>query len=529
MLLSADQITCCSQALKNIIVKEFPINSCDILVTPNPANIINFYYDKNIKKQNKLVFVGSLEERKGVCVLAQALNIVFQKYPDLKIDFIGKDTNRNSKNISTKQLIIDTVNKKENINFTDQLSNYELNNYLNSSRVGIFPSLFDNFPYVILEAMTTGLHIVGSKNSGMVEMLNDDTSIYKTGDVNSLANKIIEKYELSLKQEINTNNIERVKKEYNATKICKELLEIYNETIKKFNGNKISKQELNDVLKNIKNEEIISYRKQKVGVANKVYKVVTKNNKYIIKKYLYDYDFLLAQQLYKLYTQYGIDNISPLNNQLIFNNNFNYNVFEYKKHKKVNISIEQLKNIICCNRECNGSNSIVDKCNKYYDYLKSLNYSEYKLQKSEIIEVLNTYEKIKDNKIINEKFINHGDISKQNIIDSNNKKYLIDFDETCIAPRLYDFAVIVIKMFVKNNKINIKKYNQLKQMISKEFKQYNDEDYQIIVKYYLTKILLEKYYFHQKNKIDLFSKEQLRDDYRKYLELLRGDLIEFTK
>ena len=193
MIKHADLVTCCSKALKDIIVKDFNMVSDKIFVTPNPANIKNFYYDKNIKKKDELLFIGSLEERKGVIVLAKALNEVFNEFPNLKIKFIGKDTTRNSKNISTVKCIKELVDLKyqDNLIFVGQIPNYDLNLYLNEAKVGIFPSLFDNFPYVILESMITGLHIVGSKKSGMVEMLNDDTSIYNTGDYHDLAKKII--------------------------------------------------------------------------------------------------------------------------------------------------------------------------------------------------------------------------------------------------------------------------------------------------------------------------------------------------
>lgn len=51
MIKHADLVTCCSQVLKEIIVKDFKMSPNDIFVIPNPANIKNFYYDKNIKKK----------------------------------------------------------------------------------------------------------------------------------------------------------------------------------------------------------------------------------------------------------------------------------------------------------------------------------------------------------------------------------------------------------------------------------------------------------------------------------------------
>lgn len=79
MINHADLVTCCSEILKEIIVKDFNIDSNSIIVTPNPANIKQFFYDKRIKKKEELLFVGSLEERKGVIVLAKSLNRVVRK------------------------------------------------------------------------------------------------------------------------------------------------------------------------------------------------------------------------------------------------------------------------------------------------------------------------------------------------------------------------------------------------------------------------------------------------------------------
>ena len=230
----------------------------DIFVIPNPANIKNFYYDKNIKKNDELLFIGSLEERKGVIVLAKALNEVFREYPNLKIKFIGKDTTRNSKNISTIEYIKELVDTKyqDNLIFVGQIPNYDLNLYLNQAKVGIFPSLFDNFPYVILESMITGIHIVGSKNSGMVEMLNDDTSIYNTGDYLDLAKRIIEKYKLSNKSKINKNNIKRVKDIYNSKSVVTNIINFYKKAINNYKPFVI--KEMSNVLSKAKIEDNIN-------------------------------------------------------------------------------------------------------------------------------------------------------------------------------------------------------------------------------------------------------------------------------
>lgn len=521
MIKHADLVTCCSKALKDIIVKDFNMVSDKIFVTPNPANIKNFYYDKNIKKKDELLFIGSLEERKGVIVLAKALNEVFNEFPNLKIKFIGKDTTRNSKNISTVKCIKELVDLKyqDNLIFVGQIPNYDLNLYLNEAKVGIFPSLFDNFPYVILESMITGLHIVGSKKSGMVEMLNDDTSIYNTGDYHDLAKKIIEKYKLSNKNKINKNNIQRVMKVYNSEKVVKDILLFYENTICNYNTFII--EELTSVLSKITTEEkIVSVNKMVGGVANLVYKVNTEKKIYIIKKYNHNYDFKLSNKLYKIYENNNIKVCRPINNKPILINKNLYNVFKYIKPNKIMKRNIDYTKIISINRKTTLNGTLKEKCDKYYNYLFSHINKKQKLY-NDVSCVLEIFASIKDMRILNEKSLNHGDISKFNVIFNGNDYYIIDFDETCITTPLYDFAVIVIKNFVYKDGINIKKYYELRDSVIEKLSNYTVGDFNNIVKYYLCKILLEKFYLHYIGKIDLFCYDQQRDYYKKYLEILK--------
>ena len=526
MISSANFVTCCSSALKKIIVEEFDISRDDIYVTPNPANITDFYRDEHIIKEDSLLFVGSLEERKGVLVLARALNLVFEKYPTLKIRFIGKDTNRNEKNISTKQFVYEIINSNyhSNIEFVGQIPNNELNPYLNISKVGIYPSLFDNFPYAVLEAMVTGLHVVGSRNSGMVEMLEDDSSIYETGDYENLAKKIIEKYELSNKEQISTRNIQRVKTLYSPERVCGDMLEMYMQVMKEYNLQKIESSDFENILKYIGcNESVLSFEREKGGVANLVFKVITQNHIYVIKKYIYDYDMTISKELYDKYDMQGIAVVRPENDDLIEYNGYSYNVFEYKEKDNDNqiIEIEYFDKLISVERKTNRKANILYKCDKYYQVLKATNNMDYS-HGEEVKYIVNLYETISNEAILKEQYLNHGDISKGNLILSKEKIYLIDFDEANITTLLYDFAVVVIKHFVEDDNINIKKYNELKELIKEKHPEYNDEHFDFVVKFYLCKILLEKFYLHHVGKINLYSDRQLEDNYKKYMKLLKN-------
>ena len=377
LLQKADYLTCCSNALKRKIESNFSIPSSSINVTPNPANIISFYRDEKIEKKNILLFVGSLEERKGVCVLAQALNTVFTNYPFLKMVFIGKDTFRNKQNISTKEYIYRLVEKKyhNNLMFLGQVENGKINKYFNEAKVAVFPSLFDNFPYVVLEAMATGIHIVGSANSGMMEMLKDSSSIYQTGNASDLATKIIYKLNLSEKTPISISNQKRVQRMYHCKKICSQAVKTYQQVQRKY-YQKNRKKDLQEVLSNITTSSKIIYQKrEKMGVSNYVCRVYTFNKVYIIKKYYHDIDFSLSNQLYKLYQNEKISIIKPFTPHPIQYHGYEYNIFPYQKksHKKRTVEFEFLQKLLCCDRRVTLPATILNKCDKYYFLYKKNN------------------------------------------------------------------------------------------------------------------------------------------------------------
>lgn len=527
MLSNADLITCCSEILKRIICKEFNLKKEQIFVTPNPANLTNFSMLPNTTKSNSLLYIGSLEERKGVCVLAKALNIVFKKYPSLKCTFIGKDTNRNKLNISTTQLIKKIINKKylKNLEFLGQLPNYALNKYYNESLVAIFPSLFDNFPYVVLEAMATGIHIVGSKNSGMVEMLNDNSSIYKTQSHANLAKKIINKYNESKTNPYNNKNLSRVKELYSSKAVCESMINYYEKTIADYKSYTESKEDLQMVLNHLNtNENIEEINRIIAGVANSVYKIKTKNSEYIIKRYNNNVNFDLSNKLYQIYASQKINVCSPINKELIECNEKKYNIFNYINGKKPKFS-KKLNNflvkILTINPTTNNPSTIKQKCSGFYEELKNYNNIDDPLYKN-IEYTTKTYEGFLQDNFINECYLNHGDLSPGNILQTHNGFVVLDFDEASIGPKLYDFAVVAIKFCYKHGKLNNKLLNKLQKRILLIDRSLTKQDFNNAIKFYLCKILLEKFYLHINKKINLFSARQQQDPFEKYFNLLKN-------
>lgn len=517
MLKKCDAITSCSSLLKDMVIKQYKLDR-DIVVVPNPYNNKDFKVD-TVEENNNLIYVGSLEERKGVLLLAEALNDILKSIDNNCIYIVGKDTNRNSKNISTKEYMLDIINKKyhNRVKFIGQVNNSMVNAYLNKSYLAIYPSIFDNYPYTILESMASGKHIICSDNIGNADLVKINNYTFKTNDSSDLTKKV-----LTLMNEkrnfINCDNINLVNNICNQDYVCGQMKKIYLETIKRYKYNAKEKEDIITVLKKVsKFNRIKKIRKLANNLANIVYIVFTDMGNYVVKKYNYTYDFKLCEKLYDIYNNNNINIVKPINKNVIRYNDYIYNIFEYYKTSIGTINKEYIDKLINVDRRINKKANILSKCNKYCAYLNNL--SSYKIE-TEIF-VKEEYKKIKNLCIFKDRYINHGDLSKSNIIFSNKTPYIIDFDEAVITTKLYDYIVVLVKIYFNTIELN---YNSIKDLIIDTMpdNSYSINDYLTVLRFYMCKILLEKFYLYECNKIDLFSESQINDDYRKYLNILKA-------
>ena len=516
MLHKADVVTSCSTLLRDMVNFQYNLKK-RISVISNPYNNKDFYLDNNYSVNKNIIYIGSLEERKGTIIFAKALNIILKEIKDNKVYIVGKDTKRNTLNTSTKELMLSIINKcfHDRIIFVGQVDNKEINYYLNNSFLAVFPSLFDNFPYVILEAMTTGKYVVCSDNIGIKDIYSKNKYLFATCNYLDLANKVINAFKTT-NSFLNYDNIKLVNKFCNPKLVCSNIKDIYQKTIDAYK----EKEEIKEVLKlEFKQIKIVDIEKYPRNLANIIYIVTTATDKYIVKKYNYQYDFNLSNMLYDIYEKNNITVVRPINKELINFNNNNYNIFKYINNQKYNVNQINLFKLLTIERKVNAEESLLNKCQKYYNYLINIDDNIRKIYNNEKL-ILQQYEKISRNKLFKEKYLNHGDLSFNNIL-YNNSFYIIDFDEAVVTTKLYDFAVIVIKFYTFNGEFKKTRINNLINKLMKTY-DYKFSDYILAIRFYLCKILLEKFYLYEADKIDLYSADQLNDYYRKYLKLLKN-------
>ena len=251
MLKSADLLLSCSSLLKKKMEENYNISK-KIYVLNNPFNYCSSLFDYDCN--NNIIYVGSLEERKGVIVFAKALNVLLTKYPKLSVYIIGKDTTRNSMNISTKEYMLSIINKKlhDRIIFVGQIDRDKIVEYIKKSKLAVFPSLFDNFPYVVLEAMYFEKYIICSDNMGVSELVgqNEYNSLFKSGSFEDLADKLLSFYNKKLPF-TNANNRIIVEKNCDVDYIGTKTLGFYQLAIDNFQGKEKLLRNIESVLHSI--------------------------------------------------------------------------------------------------------------------------------------------------------------------------------------------------------------------------------------------------------------------------------------
>jgi len=205
----ADYIFTVSNTTKNKLKEEYNVNNDKIFVFPNGIkwrNIKNLRLNKKDKGKLKLLFVGRLEERKGLLFLINSLAIYKKKFKEKFIlNIVGKGDNRKYKEV-VKKLILE-----EEIIFKGYLSDEELNNYYRNSDIFIIPSQMEGFGLTILEAIQFGIPIIGTNRGAIPEILKDYNRgfLVDYGDCKCMANTINSVY-----VEIKNNKLENPNIEY---------------------------------------------------------------------------------------------------------------------------------------------------------------------------------------------------------------------------------------------------------------------------------------------------------------------------
>ena len=187
--LNANKIIAISNQTKEDIIYYFniPEEKIHVIYQACHQNFIENNHPKHlIDKYNLerpfLLYVGTIEERKNLIFLLQAL----KEKKEMQLICIGKKTTYYKK----VQLFIKKHNLQDNVRFIDILNNKELSLIYQKSRGVVYPSIDEGFGIPILEAMYSKTPIITSNKNIFKEIGGSDSYYFEEQNIESLIEQI---------------------------------------------------------------------------------------------------------------------------------------------------------------------------------------------------------------------------------------------------------------------------------------------------------------------------------------------------
>lgn len=126
-----------------------------------------------VKNEYKLLFVGRIEERKGLDILLRMLSIWDDDDIYLTLDVLGSyDENSNYFKDVIKPFDCLLLSKKNlKVNYLGYVDDLELEKYYKTSQIMIVPSRYESFGLIAIEAMQWGLPVIANNTGGLEEVV----------------------------------------------------------------------------------------------------------------------------------------------------------------------------------------------------------------------------------------------------------------------------------------------------------------------------------------------------------------------
>lgn len=190
------KVIVCSNYMHRELKHVFQTPEDKIVIIPNGVNPEHFenqhhtiYRDNYAAPDEKIVFyVGRLVREKGVQVLLDAAPKILNYHPNTKFVIAGKGPHLVPLRRQSRRLGLES-----RVYFTGYVDDNTRNSMYKFADVAVFPSLYEPFGIVALEAMAARTPAVVSDTGGLSEIIQHGYNGLKayTGNANSLADNIL--------------------------------------------------------------------------------------------------------------------------------------------------------------------------------------------------------------------------------------------------------------------------------------------------------------------------------------------------
>jgi glycosyltransferase involved in cell wall biosynthesis len=227
---NANKIIAISEKTKSDIIEFYGINSdkIEVIYQSCDDSFKNVFPDSVLNRiratykipEKYILNVGTIEERKNLKLIVQALENVEQDY---KLVVIGKQTSY----FKTVEKEIEKLGLKNRIIFLQNIPFADLPGIYQMASLFVYPSFYEGFGIPIIEALYSGIPVIAATGSCLEEAGGPDSVYVSPTDSKSLASEInrILKSKI-LQKEMKEKGLEFVQK-FNSPLITTQLMYCY--------------------------------------------------------------------------------------------------------------------------------------------------------------------------------------------------------------------------------------------------------------------------------------------------------------
>lgn len=223
--LRADVIASPSKAIAETLIRLWQLDPQKVHLFPCPYRPSPDLLKIPIQTQtHRVTFLGRVEARKGVLDLAKAIPQILKQCPKAKFRFVGK-SGQSPKPAQTMQQYLEQQlwACRHAVEFTGSVPLDKVPLMLGDTDVSVFPSLWDSFGLVCLEAMSAGRAVIGSTAGGMAEVINSDAvgRLVEPKSPQQIVQAVVELLNNpELRMQLGTAARERVLQEYGLERVA---------------------------------------------------------------------------------------------------------------------------------------------------------------------------------------------------------------------------------------------------------------------------------------------------------------------
>ena len=241
MLERSNKIIAVSEYTKRELLKYYKLDENKIRVIHNGVDINKFKpTNDKLKAKAELGFnpqdkailsVGRLYARKGLFTLIESMPLVIRKFKNVKFIISGKGLSNELGKLAKHAA---KLGVKDNIVFAGYFPDKKLPKLYQAADIFAFSTFYENLPFAVLEALSSGLPVVTTNVGGIPEIIDDGKNGFLVEPFNSgeLADRILYFLENpTVASEFGFLGRKTIEERFDWRLIVKKVLRVYEEAL----------------------------------------------------------------------------------------------------------------------------------------------------------------------------------------------------------------------------------------------------------------------------------------------------------